>query len=106
MRDSFTHIGTPGGAVAMNVVSPLVDDRVMNSISPPGLTSSTTCRDEADSVSLSITPAFANVLVFCIDATRATIVASPLTAWCTYWNESAVPQMLSPAPRTVNVPFE
>src|SRR3954466_14063982 len=37
-------------------------------------------------------------------ATRATIWPSPVNVWYANWNASLVPQMLAPAPRTVNVP--
>jgi len=36
--------------------------------------------------------------------TRATIWPLPVSVWYANWNESLVPQMFAPAPRTVNVP--
>src|SRR3954452_17134202 len=50
-----------------------------------------------------ITPALAHAAVFCIVATRATIVTSPSTGWYTKWNASAVPHTSAPAPAAVKV---
>src|SRR3954454_5524913 len=52
-----------------------------------------------------ITPAFPHAAVFCIVATRATIVASPSIGWYTKWKASAVPHTSAPAPAAVNVEF-
>ena len=48
-------------------------------------------------------PAFANVFVFSMAVTRATMVPSPVICSELNWNASAVPQMSAPAPLTVHV---
>ena len=82
-RVSFSHTGAAAALPAMKFVMPPVVERVMNSMPPPGFTSRITCADPAVSVSRSITPAFANVFVFCTLATRVTTCPSPASAWYT-----------------------
>jgi hypothetical protein len=63
LRVSLSHAGGGCVAVPRNVSVAPEADRVMNSITPFGRTSSTTLAELGDSVSRSITPAFAKVLV-------------------------------------------
>jgi hypothetical protein len=51
-----------------------------------------------------MTPALANVLAAVSESTLATIDATGTEEVWTNWNESAVPQMLSPSPWTVQTP--
>ena len=73
VRASFSHVGGACDPLAMNVVAPPLDERAMNSMLPSGRTSSNTWGDPAAVVSRSMTPAFANVFVFCTAVTRDTI---------------------------------
>jgi hypothetical protein len=63
LRVSLSHAGGGCVAVPRNVSVAPEADRVMNSITPFGRTSSTTLAELGDSVSRNITPAFAYVLV-------------------------------------------
>jgi hypothetical protein len=63
LRVSLSHAGVGCVAVPRNVSVAPEADRVMNSITPFGRTSSTTLAELGDSVSRNITPAFAKVLV-------------------------------------------
>src|SRR5207253_6482372 len=58
---------------ATKVVEPPLDDRVMNSMPPPGLISRMTSAEPAVSDCRIITPAFALASVFCSAVTRAMI---------------------------------
>src|SRR3954451_17921743 len=78
----------------------------MNSMVPPGVTSSSTCAEFGVSACRSMIPAFAHCCVFWIAVTRATTCTSPEVLCDTYWNESVVSQMSAPAPATVNTPFD
>jgi hypothetical protein len=79
LRVSFSHCGDAWLPPPMYVVAPPVADRVMNSRLPFGRASRMTCADPDAVVSRSMTPALANVLVFCRPVTRATICPSPLS---------------------------
>ncbi len=51
-----------------------------------------------------MTPALAQVLVFCWAVTWAATVPSPVRVCAAKWKESAVPQMSPPPPTSVQVP--
>src|SRR5689334_15587676 len=76
-RSSFTHVGGACTAVSRNVVSASVLGRIMNSRSLVGRRSRITCADPGFVDCRIITPALANVFVFCILRMRATIWPSP-----------------------------
>src|SRR5262249_40407563 len=63
LRESRSHAGTGRVAPARYVVSPPIDERVMNSMLPSGRKSRMTCAAFAAVDCRSMTPAFANVLV-------------------------------------------
>src|SRR5262249_43961213 len=74
LRVRRIHAGGVLNAVARNVVSAPALDRIMNSRSPVGRTSRMTWAALAAVDSRIITPAFANVFVFCMLVSRAAIV--------------------------------
>ena len=76
LRVSFSHTGAAWTAPASQLVLPPLVERVMNSMSPVGRRSSTTCCELAATDVRNMTPAFANELVFCTLTTRATIEPS------------------------------
>ena len=106
LRESFSHAGGACDPYVISVVAAPVDDRVMNSIVPLGVTSRITWAAVAESDSRIMTPAFAHACVFCSDVTRATTWTLPFIGWKTYRNASLVPQISAPDPLTVNVPFD
>src|SRR5580765_4216395 len=105
-RLSFSQTGNDAAEPATNIIDAPSVGRAMNSITPFGRTSRMTAAlDGLSKVPASTTPAFANVFAACSDVTRAMMSPSPIMKFLTSWNESLVPQMSDPAPRTVNVPF-
>jgi len=78
LRVSFSHTGAAWTAPANQLVLPPLVERVMNSMSPVGRRSSTTCCEPAATDVRSMMPAFANELVFCTPTTRATMEPSPV----------------------------
>src|SRR5437899_1387257 len=65
LLESFSHAGGACDPYVISVVAAPVDDRVMNSIVPLGVTSRITWADVAETDSRIMTPAFAHACVFC-----------------------------------------
>ena len=80
-RTSFSQRGAAPDPPATYAVDPPFDVRASSSKPLDGVTSRSTCGDPVVSDWRIITPAFATELVFCIEATRATICPSPASDW-------------------------
>src|SRR5829696_5651619 len=77
-RTSLSQYGAFGPLTDVLVLPPLVLVRRMNRKPPPGVTKTPACFDPAARLSRNMMPALASRSVFCKDATRTTMVASPV----------------------------